>query len=120
MRDLHLMIVNNDCQMIRGESVRLENHLVIDILRLELHMTTNEVVPAYHFVIRNLHANHVTFSTVYSFLCFIFGKRPASAIVMRNLALLLLSFSHLIQTLGRTKTIIGMVLLNQCFNMLFI
>ncbi len=103
MRDPHQMIIHNIGEVIRGITIRLEQHLVVDLVGGEFHTPSNEIIKGNATRIGNLHTHDIRESGFNLLLYLFFSKLQSSAVVLWRYSHSLLVLPHLLQLFSRIE-----------------
>ena len=122
--DLHQMVVDDIGQMIGGQLVcTLEEHLIVEDIRLHTNLTTNQVVDQHLLSSLDLETDHILLAVGYQLLHFFFRKCQRVAHLATGVAVILeiLDFSTLgFQLLWGIKGNIGLIGIEQLLHIFLI
>jgi hypothetical protein len=62
MRDRHEFVIDHDCTMICWESIGFHDHLIFDLIGIELDTPTNHIVEYDYLILRHLESDRMLFS----------------------------------------------------------
>jgi hypothetical protein len=105
VRNLHEMIVDDVCQMVRRESVRFHQDLHVDGRPIELDLPAAQIFDDANSAIGNLQPNDVRLAGSLAPIHFLHRITQTEAVVPRRRAGRALSDAHLLQPSGRTEAL---------------
>src|SRR5262249_7347663 len=112
MCNLHFMVIDHGCQMIGWQTVGFHQNLIVELFVICDNVTTQMIMGDRPAFLIHLEANGMGFAICNSFYGFIGRKSTTGSVIMRIFLALHLLLTSLFQLLRRTKTGIGMPLVN--------
>lgn len=118
MGNLHQVVINNVGEVVSRKSVTLHDHLVINGVVVEDHLSVDHVLE-FRFAVRDEHSDHVGFAVGDTLIDFILGKAVAESIVLglRVLGATLLD-AHLLEAVGGAEAVVSVFVFEQCITKL--
>src|SRR3989338_8711714 len=113
----HGMIVDHDCQMIRRETVRFQDHLIVEHFVGDRHLSGDPVGKGQFSADGDLHTDNMWLPFRHACIGFFLWQIATMPMVGRRKLHRLLLFSHLVQSLGRTKAEIRLSRLDELLGM---
>ena len=117
MGDLHEVIVDNIREVVRGISIRFQQHLIVDLNPGKLYTSPHAVIKGNRFSFRNLEPYDI--GTTFAEFTFDFLGRQfeGSPVILRRQPPLFLLFPHCIEFFRRIERIICVARFQQSVNM---